>query len=113
MAEEMNKWTPGPWRSEGNSVYTQAGLNRIRTSYYGGNAEAYDSRLNTQICTLDDGEYLIYLGVEEMKANARLIAAAPEMAGFLEWCADSRNLGIHRETRRIAKELLKKIKEEK
>lgn len=55
------KHTPGPWKASGTSVYAETGREIIF------------------------GAYNMWLGeIEERKANARLIAAAPELLEALE-----------------------------
>lgn len=76
--------TPGPWvaNSWGSCVETQAHdlpLNRVH---------GYGSDY-TLICSLNDGEYHEYRDGMEQLANARLIAAAPDLlkalAEVLQW----------------------------
>src|SRR5437899_4317081 len=83
----MSKHTPGPWsvssQEEPSSVCCSKEI-KSPTHDYG----AFEHH---EICTLDDGEYIVYNDDEEKKANARLIAAAPELLeltklalGFIE-----------------------------
>jgi len=65
------KHTPGPWESHGSFVITTADVPSGRTFGYGCG--------NRFICDLNDGEYHEYDSVAEQEANARLIAAAPDL----------------------------------
>ena len=70
--------TPGPWKvlnKIGSDVVLDYESSKERTKGYGCN--------NDFVCDLDDDEYHAYLNDSERIANARLIAAAPEMLGFL------------------------------
>lgn len=68
---DNDKHTPGPWRAEGwkNTVVNSAKGNTIVISPGGDGG--------------DNG-----VGIEEIQANARLIAAAPELLETLEFCRD-------------------------
>ena len=59
-------WTPGPWSINGTAIE---------------GAEDHDG-LTQQVASIVDD-------ATEWRANARLIAAAPEMATFLHWLEDS------------------------
>lgn len=67
----MSKWTPGPW----NYPEHPKGVSTLIYAELGGNPEAFPVASATY-------------GVpdEERKANARLIAAAPELLEALEDC---------------------------
>ena len=75
----MNGHTPGPWTVEskdGSSVSTTVPMAETRTHGY---------RVGAQfICDLNDGEYHEYQDGAEQLANARLIAAAPELLEALQ-----------------------------
>ena len=72
------KHTPGKWMAtnDGTEVFTDFKSDSIRTSGYGCD--------NHFIADLNDGEYHEYHNRDEQKANAKLIAKAPEMAGLLQ-----------------------------
>lgn len=70
----MSKYTPGPWGMP------DSGQGRI--SKVGANG-GWDGL----IATADCGDYA--RSKSEGLANARLIAAAPELLEALEWCADT------------------------
>ena len=61
----MSKYTPGPWKTEYNGYYFN-----IKTSH--------DDYVQTFINTCGTNEYLD-IDKETEKANAHLIAAAPEL----------------------------------
>lgn len=67
----MSSHTKGPWVSLGSSVITEADVPLNRTNGYGCG--------NDFICCLNDGEYHEYTSKIEQEANARLIAAAPDL----------------------------------
>ena len=72
-------FTPGPWETNqwGYAVTSQApGLNLNRTHGYGCDY--------TFVCILNDGEYHEYTDGSEQLANARLIAAAPDLHAALK-----------------------------
>jgi hypothetical protein len=69
-----SKHTQGPWKvcATGSRVTTTSvNIPDFRTHGYGCG--------NDFIADLDDGEYHEYTNDREMRANARLIAAAPEL----------------------------------
>lgn len=81
----MNKHTPGPWRVHPDfplCVGRYANL-ALQTCRYG------DDRETGSISTFDGprplmaGEYPGHISYEEAKANARLIAAAPDLLTLL------------------------------
>lgn len=74
------KFTKGPWVAETNGcmVYTRAIVDEHRVSGYGAGSSF--------ICDLNDHEYHEYSDPIEQLANARLIAAAPEMYEALRQC---------------------------
>lgn len=74
------KGTPGPWVSHNSGVTTEAPVKPNRTHGYGCS--------NDFVCCLNDGEYHEYSDGEEQVANARLIAASPEL---LEALIDARS----------------------
>lgn len=65
MPTPETKWTPGPWHVEGNASSTIA-------ARHDGRAEI------SEACATGDMTY------EEMRANAALIAAAPELYEALD-----------------------------
>jgi hypothetical protein len=69
----VTTFTPGPWiaHDNGSSVYTEAPVDPGRCYGYGC-GPAF-------VCDLNDGEYHEYSDSAEQVANARLIAAAPDM----------------------------------
>ena len=75
----MSKYTPGPWEvgEYGSTVVTAYTPDRERVSGCGCD--------NNFVSDLNDGDYHIYESEEEQRANAYLIAAAPEMLEVLEW----------------------------
>lgn len=69
--------TPGPWEAIDNrQVVTVAEVETGRTYGYGCE--------NDFVCDLNDGEYHEYRNEKEQAANARLIAAAPELLAELK-----------------------------
>lgn len=69
--------TPGPWEAIDNrQVVTVAEVETGRTYGYGCE--------NDFVCDLNDGEYHEYRNEKEQAANARLIAAAPELLEALK-----------------------------
>lgn len=68
------KHTSGPWRTSGTATYSQSGLKVASCTYDGGLANRHGIKNATAIP----------LSSEEAHANARLIAAAPEL---LEACS--------------------------
>ena len=66
------KYTPGPWFVWEGSVY--AGIPKVKKRGY---LKGYDAK----ICAIDD----MYGTVRARKANARLIAAAPDLLEALQW----------------------------
>lgn len=109
MSEE--KFTPGPWEtscSEEVQTTKKDSLPPDRKWGYGMN--------DGFICCLDDGEYHIYSDPEECKANANLIAAAPEMYAALKNAIEYLALfsdGTSREISLRGLEILKKARGEK
>lgn len=73
-----SKHTPGPWEAKCGYVYTTATIDHKRIH---DNSWSYNDKF---ICDLDDGEYHEYCNEEEQMANARLIAAAPDMLAAME-----------------------------
>jgi hypothetical protein len=74
-----SKHTQGPWKvcATGSRVTTTSvNIPDFRTHGYGCG--------NDFIADLDDGEYHEYTNDREMRANARLIAAAPELLDTLK-----------------------------
>jgi hypothetical protein len=66
--------TPGPWEASATGAYviTRApNLRPNRTHGYGCG--------NNHVCDLNDHEYHEYSDIAEQQANARLIAAAPDL----------------------------------
>lgn len=68
--------TPGPWVVDGQQVVTLAACHPNRTYGYGCG--------NDFVCDLNDGEYHQYRNDKEQAANARLIAAAPDLLEALK-----------------------------
>jgi hypothetical protein len=89
--EKRATFTPGPWVAMGKAVYTESD-NPTREILWGGH--------NTRSAS-----------DEEKKANARLIAAAPEMYEVLQELADSmelaKNYGYEKEHAMIQEVLAK------
>lgn len=75
------KFTPGPWSFDSSDRIMSK---RKRKGTYGG---CWRDAIYA-ICNLDDGEYIEYEDKAELAANARLIAAAPEMYGALKHARD-------------------------
>jgi citrate lyase beta subunit len=75
---EMSRHTPGPWflaeKVEGKHTVTN--LRRIRSE-----RERIEHGAVCEVYGIADGS--------EAHANARLIAAAPELLEALEWCAET------------------------
>jgi len=71
---DQTQHTPGPWFVDDSSViaHVPTGSNRVHGYGYGCGSQGF-------ICDLDDGEYHEYNDKNEMRANARLIAAAPDL----------------------------------
>lgn len=60
--------TPGPWKTDGNSILLDYDVpNYCRCTYWGGNYPEF-------VASLGDGEYDQYTDDNEMRANARHIA---------------------------------------
>ena len=78
----MSEHTPGPWKARpgGAEVITAYAPEGVRAHGYGCG--------NDFIADLNDGEYHEYYDRAEQEANARLIAAAPELLEALEELAD-------------------------
>ena len=82
--------TPGPWEAiDDRQVVTLAEVETGRTYGYGCE--------NDFVCDLNDSEYHQYRSDKEQAANARLIAAAPELLEALndllvwaDWHSDRR-----------------------
>lgn len=98
------KFTPGPWRREGNRVYpiTEAG----KTRHFGG-----------PICSVDYNSFVDQDSADknEKKAgyDAALIAAAPEMYDWLNWLIENDMLAIaNPNDREKIKSVLKKARGE-
>jgi hypothetical protein len=73
-----SKCTPGPWQIHGKAVFSNSkNIPDGRVFGYGFGDKGF-------ICDLDDGEYHEYNDREEMEANGRLIAAAPDLREALE-----------------------------
>jgi hypothetical protein len=91
VEEKRATFTPGPWVAIGKAVYTESD-NPTREILWGGH--------NTRSAS-----------DEEKKANARLIAAAPEMYEVLQELADSmelaKNYGYEKEHAMIQEVLAK------
>ncbi len=68
--------TPGPWMVDDQQVVTLAVCHPRRTYGYGCG--------NDFVCDLNDGEYHQYRNDKEQAANARLIAAAPDLLAALK-----------------------------
>lgn len=75
----MNKHTPGPWRHEGSEVWATRAM-RIN------NISAGTPMIAT-VCKHEDAEQFDY------DANARLIAAAPELLEALQLMIDKYEFG--------------------
>lgn len=90
----MSKHTPGPW-------FVQKGFNTIY-SFYGGTSgltTAVASPLGNQLKS----------GPDELDANAKLIAASPELLEALQYCVEMlENKGINGATLENAKLAIKK-----
>lgn len=74
------KHTQGPWNKFDN------GSNTIGIIKYKEDSPYNDGRDSTIICQFKE-EGLLPSERDEQEANARLIAAAPELLEALEWCA--------------------------
>ena len=68
---EKAKFTAGPWEADFSGVSGQGGYPKIRSSHHVGAIAEVNSNLKYEM--LCDGEYC------ERKANAHLIAAAPDL----------------------------------
>lgn len=83
----MSKHTPGPWEIVGIHIYTALGGINAK----GSKAHATDgwniATVNPWACTNEDGVDED-LQADEQRANARLIAAAPELLEAVEYCRD-------------------------
>lgn len=98
------KFTPGPWRREGNRVYpiTEAG----RARHWGG-----------PICSVDYNSFVDQDSADknekEAGYDAALIAAVPEMYDWLNWLIENDMLAIvNPNDREKIKSVLKKARGE-
>lgn len=99
------KFTKGEWIVEGCQVVLKEYPEEKRCFGYG-----CDERF---ICCLDDGEYHQYHDEKEMEANAKLIAAAPNMFALLKMMLEPTFMGaeIPEYLRASILEVLKKVQE--
>lgn len=99
------KFTKGEWIVEGCQVVLKEYPEQKRCFGYG-----CDERF---ICCLDDGEYHQYHDEKEMEANAKLIAAAPNMFALLKTIIQPTFMGgtIDKNLQMAIKEVLKKVQE--
>jgi hypothetical protein len=80
--DEMSKHTPKPWSLDGLTVY----------ALHDPNGEGMRNRFTAHVSPSNYGPYKIR--AEELEANARLIAAAPEMFELLNWLNSRGGLGL-------------------
>ena len=83
----MSEHTPGPWITGYSQVVTEYNPTEKRTYGYGCG--------NDFICDLNDGEYHEYVNMEEQAANARLIAAAPQLLEACEAALNNIDLNVY------------------
>lgn len=98
--QQQTKHTPGPWHTEGLAVYAAYSHN---TTFYGrlrdfsnpvaqvcGDPMAEGAEIEQ--CRRDDGTAgpsWRSPGASEAEANARLIAAAPDLLAFAKWAKET------------------------
>ena len=78
------KGTPGPWRSHSRNVFQIVGAEVPSKN-------GFDS-FNPGICNLDGNGTYVSMSRNEKLANAKLIAAAPELLRVLIKMTDSLNM---------------------
>lgn len=97
----MSKFTPGPW--EVDTVITSCGIcHKIGPFPSGGHLE------KNACIYVDNSDWS---NSEELLANARLIAAAPEIYGLAKSIVWAENDDDIRLAKRLAKEIIAKIEE--
>lgn len=69
-------WTPGPWEVQKHETPKGDGISLLR------------------LAAMAEGRYIAWMSIQQEKeADARLIAAAPEMAALLERAKKHRGIG--------------------
>ena len=96
------QWTPGPWIVAPIEHLLEKHRKDTPTFYTATVEPALSGSYRGPICHMQSCEHINGITGPECEANARLIAAAPEMAALLEACAThlgdcARDIGIKRE----------------
>lgn len=78
-----NKFTPGPWTLDGQVKMVGDGITQAAWQLYTGDVRPEGVYRGT-ICGIQSADQIAGITREEAEANARLIAAAPEMLEIIE-----------------------------
>lgn len=103
MNEEA-KHTLGPWRFDGD-------WNRIPTIFGADGSRVADVEKTSYVRMGQAGQYLSSVPKPEREANARLIAAAPDMLAALQWIVEiaDKNYEQDEKLRTVGARTLKRI----
>ena len=83
------QWTPGPWAIEPvTHLIEKFRKEGMPTFYTASIIPTPDAAFRGYVCHVQDAEHINGIAGPECEANARLIAAAPEMAELLERVAE-------------------------
>ena len=79
------QWTPGPWAVEPVTHLIEKFRKEGKPTFYTASIiPTPDAAFRGYVCHMQDAEHINGIAGPECEANARLIAAAPEMFALLE-----------------------------